>query len=322
MNSLRIAIAFIMIKAVRIPWRVSERLLKRQLPRIDHYLIMRIFQRLGRRFPVTIRYSNPASQKQRCITLQLDLCENNQLWYFRMREYYEREWIQAISLAMNSAESFIDVGANIGVFALTIAQAYPNRSVIAVEPLPSNYLKLKENVLLNGLSNVESYKAAVADNSDLLSFYVNPIHDGGGSIIQPEDYRTADVRLDAARYRANHPDFIAVEPVDSLRLDDLISTPSVIKIDVEGAEVSALTSGTRALKSGLIDVMVVEVMEFTIREVIQFLDEVEFDCFTLGQASPITTDTQIDLRIGNLLCLRRHSSIYGDMLGLMEKWAQ
>lgn len=318
MNSLRIAIAFILIKAVRVPWRISEKLLKRQLPRIDHYLIMRIFQLLGRRFPVTIRYSNSASQTQLRITLQLDLCENNQLWYFRMKQHYEREWIQAISKAMNNAESFIDAGANIGVFALTIAQAYPNRSVIAVEPLPSNYIKLKRNILLNGLSNVESYKAAVADTSDSLSFYVNPIHDGGGSIIQPEDYRTADIKLDAGRYRAQHPNFVAVEQVNSLRLDDLISTRTVVKIDVEGAEVSALQSGTSALRSGLIDVMVVEVMEFTIGEVIQFLDEVEFDCFTLGKASPITTDSQIDWKIGNLLCLRRHSSIYGDMLGFIE----
>ena len=282
---------------------------------------MRIFQRLGRHFPVTIRYLNPASQGQQSITLRLDLCENNQLWYFRMREHYEREWIQAISQAMNNAESFIDVGANIGVFALTVAQAYPDRAVVAIEPLPSNYLRLQANVLLNRLSNIASYKAAVADDNQPISFYVNPIHDGGGSIVQPMDYRTADVRIDAAEYRTRHPDFVAVEQVDSLRLDDVITTKSVVKIDVEGAELSALTSGKCVLKNGLVDVMVVEVTDTTISEVIGFLDEVEFDCFTWGQKSPMAMGTQVDWKIGNLLCLRRQSSTYGAMIGLVQEQA-
>jgi FkbM family methyltransferase len=320
-NSLRIVIAFILIKAVRVPWRVGERLFRRPFPIIDHYVIMRIFRCLASHFPVTIRYLNPTSKEQQSITLSLDLCENNQLWYFRMRGHYEREWIRVISQAMNYAESFIDVGANIGVFALTIAQTHPDRSVVAIEPLLPNYLKLQENVLLNHLSNIKSYQAAVADDHHPISFYVNPIHDGGGSIIQPTDYRTAEVRIDAAKYRTSHPNFVAIEQVDSLRLDDVITAQSVVKIDVEGAELSALASGKRSLNSGLIDVMVVEVTDTTIGEVFAFLDEVGFDSFIWGQQSPMAMGSQVDWKLLNLLCLRRQSPIYRTMSDLVQEKA-
>ena len=40
-----------------------------------------------------------------------------------------------------------------------------------------------------------------------------------------------------------------------LRLADVLVGPSVLKIDVEGAEVTVLKSGMNALKSGLVDLM-------------------------------------------------------------------
>jgi len=207
------------------------------------------------------------------------------------------------------------------VFALTIAQTHPDCSVVAIEPLLPNYLKLQENVLLNHLPNIKSYQAAVADDHHPIIFHVNPIHDGGGSIIQPTDYRTADVRIDAAKYRTSHPNFVAIVQVDNLRLDDVITAQSVVKIDVEGAELSALASGKRSLNSGLIDVVVVEVTDTTIGEVVAFLDEVGFDSFIWGQQSPMAVGSQVDWKLGNLLCLRRQSPIYRTMSDLVQEKA-
>ena len=182
---------------------------------------------------------------------------------------------------------------------------------MAIEPLPENYSKLEENIGLNGLSNVQALKAAVSEDIGPVAFYVNPIHDGGGSVIEPVEYRTGDVRIDVAKYKASHPRFVPHTDVRSLRLDDIITDKSVLKIDVEGAEVSVLKSGTNALRGGLIQLMVVEVTGESVHEVIDVLAAVEYDCFTHGSRSPITTGTRSDGRIWNIFCLKRGSHLYG-----------
>ena len=102
--------------------------------------------------------------------------------------------------------------------------------------------------------------------------------------------------------------------VQGLLLDDIINMPSVVKVDVEGAEVIALKSGLKVLKSGLVDLIVVEVINGSICETVRLLDDVGFDCFLYGQTSPITDDFRFRQRLGNVLCLRRQSSIYDSVI--------
>lgn len=313
-NALRIVIAFALIKLVRVPWHFGQRLTRRQFPIVDHYIILKIFAWLFRSYPVMIQYSNPISSDGQRLTLSLDLCANSQLVYFRMKSNYELEWIKLVGLAMVDAEMFVDVGANIGVYAIATAKAFPGCQIVAIEPLPDNYSKLEQNVRLNHISNIKPIRAVVSENNRPVSFYVSPIHDGGGSIIASKEYRTGDVRLDAAEYQEKHPEFTPTLEVESLRLDDIITNRSVLKVDVEGAEATVLRSGTAALKSELVDLAVVEVTEDSVDEVVGILDEVKFDCFVYGQSSPITNASQFGMRLGNLLCLRRQSQIYHSIL--------
>ena len=175
-NTLRVIVAFLLIKMVRVPWRIIERALHKQLPVRDHYLIMRMFQSLFHEYRVQVTYPNPVANSQVSMTLALNLCENNQLALFRMKQWYERDWIRAISMAMGDAEAFIDIGANVGVFAVSIAQAHPNRQVVAIEPVPSNYSKLKDNARLNNLSNLKCVQAAVSGDRESVTMYVNPLN--------------------------------------------------------------------------------------------------------------------------------------------------
>lgn len=313
-NRLRIGFAFVLIKLVRAPWRIGERLLRRQFPLVDHYLIMRILRWIPIQFEVTIRYSNPVTVQEQPIRMHLNICENTQLAQFRMREHFDRAWIRVVGQAMKEAESFIDVGAHVGAYAVAIGQAYPDRRVVAVEPLLANYSNLEKNIRLNGLSNVQTFRAAVTEDDGPVTLYINPINEGGGSIIAPHDYLTADIRIDVIRYQARHPDFVPTEQVSGMRLDELMTGPSVVKIDVEGAEESVLQSGRVALTSGMVEVMVLEITHETIGNVIEFLDDVEFDCFDWGHRLPLTPAHKQDWRVGNILCLRRDTKMYGPIL--------
>ena len=164
-NSLRVLFAQLLIATIDYGWRASEKVLRRRFPVKEHYLIMKTFRSLSRQYPVTIAYHNPVANGSQALTFQLDLCENSQEWYFRQKERYERDWLKVIGLGMNCADSFIDVGAHIGVYALPIAQAFPGKRVVAIEPLPSNYSRLEDNVRANHLTNIELHEAAITEAS-------------------------------------------------------------------------------------------------------------------------------------------------------------
>ena len=309
-NRIRAVLAQLIIGSVYVPRRIAERVIRRRLPATDHYWIMRLFRALRERYPVMIRYANPVSEAPRQISMYLDLCENNQQWLFRMRGAYEREWLRVIADAMSEAGCFIDLGANVGAFTLPIAQAFPKAEVIAVEPLPANYEALVRNVHANHLGNVQAVQAVVANGAGRVTFYVNPIHDGGGSIVPSDAYRTGDIAIDAASYRKRHPSFVAEVDVRAVKLDELVQGRCVLKVDVEGAEEQVLRSGAKALAAGLVDVAVVEVREDTAAGTVALLDEVGFDSFAYGHRIPLNRVDAVHAQLGNLLCLRRGTAAH------------
>ncbi len=74
----------------------------------------------------------------------------------------------------------IDVGANVGYYALMAAtRVGPSGRVIAYEPGPAPAARLRENVALNGLSNVTVVEAAVADRPGTL--HLNLVEDSEAS---------------------------------------------------------------------------------------------------------------------------------------------
>jgi FkbM family methyltransferase len=289
-------------------WRMAELHLRRPLPRRRHWVAMRLFRLFGRSFPVTLANPNPLRMDRRPVSVCLDLCQNHEL-YVRARGRYEVEWVRLVAAGMKDAETFIDVGANVGVYSLMIAHAFPDRRVIAVEPLADNLDKLRRAVVVNGLSNVTIVPGVVTSAPGRVRFHINPLSDGAGSLVPFETYQTGDVVRDASAYRRRHPRFVADVEVDAVPLDELVGVRSVVKVDVEGAEEAVLRSGARVLAKGLVDVIVVEVQTDTFAPVVRWLDEADFDCFLYGRRRPLRPGDadQLPYRVGNLLALRRGS---------------
>jgi methyltransferase, FkbM family len=314
-NFLKILLGHSVIWFVYYAWRIIEKIMGRTFGAVtkSHYYIMMTFRFMFKSLLVTIKYRNPVNPDCN-IKLRVDLCQNNQQWYFRLKGKYELECMELIASGMASAEMFADIGANIGVFTVTIAQAFPTKEIIAVEPLKENFMSLNRNIALNSICNVEKHNAVVSNSrNEKIKFYPNPIHDGGGSAIKRAFYRTGDVYLDASQYQENNASFSPEIEIDSIKIDDIVNSKCVVKIDVEGAEVLVLESGRSAFSQGLVDLIVVEVLDDTIDRVIQILDEFGFDCFTQGVTEPIKTGARLSRYIGNIICLRRESSDYNFM---------
>jgi hypothetical protein len=90
----------------------------------------------------------------------------------------------------------------------------------------------------------------------------------------------------------------------------VLSQKSVLKIDVEGTEVDVLQSGYETLKAGLVDLMVVEVLQETVDEVVRLVDELNFDSFLLPNYIPVTVGIQLPWFVRNIVCVRRNTPMY------------
>jgi len=302
-NLMKTGLAHAGILGFRITWRLAKKMSGRSLPAKEHYYIMRIFRLLFRSYHVRIGYPNPLAPRK-TLHLHLDLCENSHQWYFRERGSYDALEFSLFAEEMKNADAFVDIGANIGVYATTIAQAFPEKTVTAVEPLEKNFETLKANVELNGLTNCVLRKGAVSNTDTPLVFYINPIHDGGGSLIAPEQYRTGDVLIDAGAYKERHPEFESSVVVETFSMDSLVEKRSVVKIDVEGAEAEVIRSGGDKLRQGLVDLLVVEVQQETCQEVAELMGEWGFGCFLLPDYAPIAFGEKLPWFVRNIVCAR------------------
>jgi FkbM family methyltransferase len=311
-NSFKEFVAKIFISIFTLTWRGLRKLSPYPFPVKDHYYIMRIFRSFFQSFFVWTCYPNPLIPKI-FLHLKLNLCENNQQIFFRHRANYDIAELRFLAKGMENGKAFLDVGSNIGVYATTIAQAFPDKEVVAFEPLPANFRSLEENIARNNILNCKTYNKAVSDAGEPLKFHVNPIHDGGGSIVPPDIYRTGDVKISVENYRQRHPDFEPCFTVETVALDDIITHKSVLKIDVEGAELDVLRSGYNSFKKGLIDLVIVEVTKETVCETIRLLNTLHFDCFLFPECELVSPDVQLSWFVRNLLCLRRGTAVHAEL---------
>lgn len=126
---------------------------------------------------------------------------------------------------------FYDIGANIGVYTCLIADVVDSQ-VVAVEPHPNNADRLEQNIELNGAS-ASVYRSAFAASAGTAELRLSP---GWG----PDKLGSAGHSL--VDHRGEDTETIPVEtiPGDNHIADEELPPPTVMKIDVEGAEMDVL----------------------------------------------------------------------------------
>jgi len=129
--------------------------------------------------------------------------------------------------------SVFDVGANYGIHTLLMARLASHGRVYAFEPVPLIFAELQSNVALNGFKNVRCVRVAISDRVGPSEF-VEGHHAGAGHLVQSNTSATRTLS------------------VPTTTLDDFISgegnqPPSLVKVDVEGAESKVLLGASRTL---------------------------------------------------------------------------
>lgn len=154
---------------------------------------------------------------------------------------FEPELLALAATFLNAAGpgTVLDIGANIGSFALPVAAAFPHQNMVCFEAQRLVFYQLCGAVALNGLSNVDVRHAAVSDHAGLLEFAA-PNYEVETNI----GAMSLDARINGIRGACTQG---AVERVQMIRLDDQpITDLRLLKVDVEGMELAVLR-GAEAL---------------------------------------------------------------------------
>lgn len=172
---------------------------------------------------------------------------------FRVASYEskEPETLDWIDQNFHAGDVFFDIGANIGVYSLYAGRRTASGSVYAFEPEAQNFSRLCRNVAANGLTNVVPSCIALADRCRFDYFYVGSMEVGSAmhSLGAPSAFRREVAPLRQGAF--------------AIALDEFVATvgaprPTILKIDVDGIEVSILEGARQTLQSGSIRTLLVE----------------------------------------------------------------
>src|SRR5256886_4641101 len=182
------------------------------------------------------------------------------------------------SFQVAAGDVVVDVGAHIGRYALRAAARASK--VIAIEPDPSNFILLEQNVRLNGFSNVVLVPHALSSRAGTRALWLAASGNTGTSSVDPD--------ASSARGRARSPGIV---PVGALTLDELVESVGLtridwLKVDGGGHEIAVLQGAKAAL--GITRAMILEVTESTSDACREIIRSAGFDLSLVEQGSPAT----------------------------------
>lgn len=147
---------------------------------------------------------------------------------------YEPELVCVLRRFLKAGGTFVDVGANVGVFTVVGSRLVgPTGRVLAIEASPGIRPFLEHNLKANSCSNSRMITKAVADNGPgKIDFWQAPGDRFGMGSLAPQF--------------AGSPVAVDVDTIDHILAEAAVDRVDVLKIDVEGFEAAAFR-GARAL---------------------------------------------------------------------------
>ena len=221
---------------------------------------------------------------------------------YALCQEWEPSTTEIFKKMVKEGDTVVDLGANIGYFTLLAAKLVGKKGkVYSFEPEPRNYNYLLKNIELNGYDNVFATQKAVSDETGKTKLYICPCDTGHHTINQ-----YGGIKAHKPDFIDDKKDFVEVETVT---LDDFFKDTkqpvNVIKMDVEGAEMLALSGRDRIIRESKNIKMFVEFFPLLIREmggspeefIRRLLDDYQFSMFVIPDDYDASTKKRV--RVNN-----------------------
>jgi len=271
--------------------------------------LKRMFLSLERRFQARLTYIRQFIPVRFHGCLFMPLQDDHVYEAMKRTLGFEENEIAFINAFLSPGKIFWDVGANFGLYTLLSSRRIGDSShILAIEPDPRNYFRLYINLILNGLWRIKTRRLALGDHN---APFVDFISCSQGAY---SGLKVADV-----------PGSIRHVQVRQSTLDTLAEEMgwpevSLLKMDVEGAELPVLKGGKRFFGHYPRPVLMCEFSDrrtiafgYPALEIYEWLSQKDYVVFQItssGNITPMTVQTVYDY--DNLVACPR------EKIGLMK----
>ncbi|MEU4192810.1 FkbM family methyltransferase [Kribbella sp. NPDC026611] len=204
-----------------------------------HRVALRVSPRVAGENPrltkIPLAWATTVDVRRQGLKLRLDLRDNLQaILYYAGR--YEPAVHQFLRAELRPGDVVLDVGANIGVHALAAAQRLKQLGggrAIAFEPAADSVEKLQAAAKRNHLE-VEIVPAALGERAEYAGLHADNRYD-----------------IKDAGVRSLYGDGETVQQVEVIRLDEWaqdLDRLDIVKLDIEGSELAALSGAARTIE--------------------------------------------------------------------------
>lgn len=173
--------------------------------------------------------------------------DNYLYWFARVKtsffkgSTYEAEFFEFLNLI--PAGTILDIGANIGITTVPIAQKFPKARLHSFEPIPSNTKALRRIIKHYKLNNVQLHEVALGEAPGELKLVVPIIK---GVRMQGLSHAYVEGNTDDwNKGEIHHIPMLKLDDMEVLKKEDKIAA---IKIDVENFEYYVLKGGRQLLE--------------------------------------------------------------------------
>ena len=204
------------------------------------------------------------------------------------RDYERSEMEMVLSLA-KGCRTIFDVGANSGLYAMTLATKIPHSHVVAFEPIGSTSRDLSRNLELNNIENVAVYNCGLLDRNGWTEFYLDPDVPGATSAAPLGPDFTNDAMVCSCE----------IHTMDWYVQQSGV-VPEFIKCDVEGAELLVFKGAEETLRKAHPIIFTEMLRKWARRfnyypnELIGYLSEFGYLCFSIADGKLVPFDTMTD----------------------------
>ncbi len=182
------------------------------------------------RYPYTCSHEGLVSGK----TIRFRV--NNPVEMFRLQKFGgEKDQLEALLALLRKDDVLYDIGSSVGAWSIPAAAKASGGKVLSFEPDPENRQRLLANYELNALSNYQIMPVALGDKPGELELFTAGAYAASPSL-RPVNKISTSIK-------------VKIETVDDLIARKEIPLPTVVKIDIEGAEMMALQGMSGLLRS-------------------------------------------------------------------------
>ena len=151
-------------------------------------------------------------------------CEKNALFTPQLYDTMERRVLAEAVRRKGAPFTFVDIGANVGLYSLYLASCGDVRT-LAIEPQPGILERLRFHLAANPSAKVDVLPIALSDRAGEAVLVINDSDSGGTHIDKQDGRQDAGERIS-----------VPSKPLTAVLSDAGIETIDALKIDVEGAE--------------------------------------------------------------------------------------